>query len=96
MKSAPRKNRKPAPERAPEPDPPSPGGFTYRLNTVAGVRREICRLYREARTGGIAVADASRLGNLLFLAARLLEGQELDARVRALEEIETKRKERFG
>lgn len=76
--------------------PPSPvSSFAYRLNTVAGVRREICRLYRQARGGSIAVADASRLGNLLFLAARLLEGQELEARVQALEAADQQRKERL-
>jgi hypothetical protein len=63
-----------------------PGVRIGRLNTVAGVRREICRLYREARTGAVAIADASKLANILYIAGRLLEGQELEERVRKLEQ----------
>jgi hypothetical protein len=55
------------------------------LDTVGAVRREICRLYKLARLGDVSVGDASKLGNLLFLAARLIEGQELEERVEALE-----------
>lgn len=93
MRNEPLKRSKHPPPKPPAVAPPSPG--VYRLNTVGGVRREICRLYREARSGGVAVADASRLGNLLFLAARLLEGAELEARVQALEAADPQRKERF-
>ena len=63
-----------------------PGVRIGRLNTVAGVRREICRLYREARTGSVLVADASKLANILYIAGRLLQGQELEERVRKLEQ----------
>ena len=57
-----------------------------RLNTVSSVRREICRLYREARTGGLPVGDASRLANILAIAARLIESQEIEERVQRLEQ----------
>lgn len=77
------KGRKAPPAAAGASTPAPP--FVGRLNTVSGIRREICRLYREARTGKLAAADASRLGNLLFLAGRLVQGQELEARVAALE-----------
>ena len=60
--------------------------YIGRLNTVAGVRREICRLYRDAREGVLQVGDASKLANILYIAGRLLEGQELEERVRKLEE----------
>lgn len=69
-----------------------PGGvgakklYIGRLNTVGGVRREICRLYREARAGSVAVSDASKLANILYIAGRLLEGQELEQRVHKLEQ----------
>jgi len=60
--------------------------YIGRLDSVAGVRREICRLYRDARQGALDVADASKLANILYIAGRLLERQELEARVQKLEE----------
>lgn len=68
---------------------PPPGAkkrYIGRLDSVGGVRREICRLYRDARRGDLNVADASRMANILALAGRLLEGQELEERVKKLEE----------
>jgi hypothetical protein len=67
--------------------PPTLGRAKYvgRLNTIEGVRRELARLYIEARRGELRVGEASKLGNLLFLIGRLLEGIELETRVQALE-----------
>ena len=67
------------------PSPPKPKPRCGRLNTVGRVRRELVRLYKEARAGTLDVNDASRLANILFLAARLLEGAELEARIAKLE-----------
>jgi hypothetical protein len=61
--------------------PPSP-----RLENLAGVRRELARLYREARAGRLDVADASKLANILQVLGRMIEGAELEGRVEALEE----------
>jgi hypothetical protein len=69
-----------------EPDTPSPRvKYIGRLNTVEGIRREICRLYCESRRGELDVGAASKLANILFIAGRLLEGAELEARLRTLE-----------
>lgn len=56
-----------------------------KLATVGDVSHELGRLYREARAGKIDVADASRLGNLLSILARILSDSELEARIEALE-----------
>ncbi len=55
------------------------------LRTAFEVRRELARVYREARGGSLDVGDASRLGNLLLILARLIEESDLEARLTALE-----------
>jgi hypothetical protein len=49
------------------------------------IRREAARLYRDARTGKFDPGDASKLGSILALMARLVEGSTLEARITALE-----------
>jgi hypothetical protein len=49
------------------------------------VKRELARLYREAKSGRRDVADASRLGNLLAILGRLIEGADLERRIEELE-----------
>ena len=58
---------------------------TPRLDTIDKVRREAARLYNQARRGEISASDASKLGNLLALIGRLIEGGELERRIAALE-----------
>ena len=58
---------------------------TPRLATIAKVRREAAKLYNQARRGEISACDASKLGSLLALIGRLIEGGELEERIRALE-----------
>src|SRR5689334_5109480 len=62
--------------------PPPPRG---RLDTMARVRRELARVYREARAGGLDVADASKLANILQIMGRMIETSEVEARLAALE-----------
>lgn len=76
---------KPMAKSGSTPSPPKAKPRCGRLNTVGRVRRELIRLYKEARNGELDVNDASKLANILFLAARLLEGQELEARIAKLE-----------
>lgn len=59
-----------------------------RINTAAGVRKELAKLYKEARSGQVPVADASRLGALLAALARIIEQSDLECRVRALERVQ--------
>lgn len=55
------------------------------LATADDVRRELARLYREARAGRVEVPDASRLANILQILARCIETSDLEQRLIALE-----------
>ena len=56
-----------------------------RLDTMARVRRELARVYREARAGALDVADASKLANILQIMGRMIETSEVEARLDVLE-----------
>jgi hypothetical protein len=56
-----------------------------RLDSMPRVRREMVRVYRETRLGRLPTQDATRLVNILFLIGRMIEGGELEERIRALE-----------
>lgn len=55
------------------------------LHSVVAVRRELARVYRDARAGRLPTADATRLGYLLDLMRRAIESSDLEARIAALE-----------
>jgi hypothetical protein len=59
--------------------PPSP--WLRRLRTVGGVRRELCRVYGEARDGTLDPQDATRLTHVLVAITRLIEGSELEQQI---------------
>ena len=64
------------------------GGRRYRganLDTILGVRRELARLYRDARAGRIDPGDATKLAFLLVRIVKVAEAAEFDARLRGLE-----------
>ena len=61
------------------------GPYVGKLNTIEMIRRELCRLYKLARKGEVDTLDAHRMAGILNLAARLIEGQELEKRVESLE-----------
>lgn len=68
-------------------EPPMPKQYARaKLATSTDVSRELAKLYREARSGRIDVADASRLANLLSILSRILSDSELEARIEALEQ----------
>ena len=57
-----------------------------RLRDVRGCKRELARIFGEARNGGsFAWADASKAAHILFTIVRMLEGSEIEARIEALE-----------
>ena len=68
------------------------GGGTMRryrganLDTISGVRRELARLYREARAGRIDPSDATRFAYVLLSIVKVAEAAEFDARLRQLEQ----------
>jgi hypothetical protein len=58
-----------------------------RLATAADVRREMADLYRQARTGGVEIADATKLAYILNQLATLMRIDDLEQRTAALERI---------
>lgn len=56
-----------------------------RLDSVRNVRREAAIIYKAARAGDIDVADASKLVNILSIISRMIQGDELEKRIEALE-----------
>ena len=67
--------------------PPTP-----RLDSITGVRRELARLYREARANSMDVSDASKLAHILQILGRMIEGADLERRLGELERrLESKR-----
>lgn len=64
---------------------PPPARVRVKLDTVNDVRREMAKIYRLARSKQIDASEASRLGNLLAMVARLIEGGDHEARLERLE-----------
>lgn len=63
----------------------APPRLRLKLRTVDDCAAELARVYRLARAGQMDTADASRLGNLLQILTRMIEGGELERRLTALE-----------
>lgn len=61
------------------------------LSSAEDIRRETARVYREARAGQIDPADATKLTYILDRIARMLETQDLERRLEALETILNRR-----
>ena len=55
------------------------------LHTLDDVRREMAKLYREARNGQIDTRDATRLVYILGELVKVFAVRELEARVKTLE-----------
>ena len=64
---------------------PTPSRLRLPLASVDDVRRELARLYREAKSGRRDVQDASRLAHILGTLGRMIEGADLERRIAALE-----------
>ena len=71
--------------QTPHPQEGKPRRVRVKLETVQDARKEMSKLYREARAGKIDVQDASRLSNILMLIGRMIEGSDLERRLEALE-----------
>lgn len=69
-------------------DAPPSARKRMRLDTAWRVRREMGRLYLEARSGTLDVGDASKLANILALIGRQIEGADFETRIAALEQRE--------
>jgi hypothetical protein len=63
-----------------------PARLRLPLRTMDDVKAELARLYREGKAGRRAIADVSKLANVLGILGRLIEGSELVARIETLED----------
>lgn len=68
--------------------PPSPlsKGERKALSKVEHCRSELAAVYRQARSGALDVADASKLANILYILTRMIENSDLEQRLEALEQ----------
>lgn len=67
---------------APPPSRNRPGA----LNSLRRVRSELAAVYRDARVGRISAAELTRFAYALNVLARLLESEQQEARIEALEQ----------
>ncbi len=78
--------QKPAEMRASTRSSPSPSPQRVtRLKTLDDIRVELAKVYREARTGALQLADAKGLAYLLSLMSALVKDTALEERVLSLE-----------
>ena len=63
-----------------DPTPPQ-----IKLGSIAEVRRELARVYRDARGGNIETGDASRLSYILVSIGKLILDNEIEQRLTKLE-----------
>ncbi len=62
-----------------------------KLATIDDVRREMAKVYREARTGMTDTANSSRLVYMLTSIAKMIEIGQLEQRITILEENNNER-----
>ncbi|KJV07547.1 hypothetical protein [Methylocucumis oryzae] len=66
--------------------PPQKGQrYRCKLDTMQDVKREMAKVYREARSGTIDVQDATKLTWCLQAVGKVIEGSDLEKRIEALE-----------
>jgi len=58
-----------------------------KLDTILRVRREMAKLYKEARQGKLETQEATRFCFILKSNAQLIESSDLEQRIEVLEEI---------
>ncbi|MEI6068155.1 MAG: hypothetical protein WCP96_12495 [Methylococcaceae bacterium] len=59
--------------------------YRCKLNTMADVKSEMAKVYREARSGLVDVQDATKLTWCLQAVAKVIEGSDLEKRIELLE-----------
>lgn len=70
-------------ESAPESTDPTPQ--VGRLNAASSIRRELARVYRDARQGRITPVCGTKLAYILSCLGKVVEAEEMTARLDALE-----------
>ena len=59
--------------------------YRAKLDTINDIKREMCKLYRETRSGLVDVQDATKLTWCLQAVAKVIETSDLEDRVKQLE-----------
>ncbi len=66
--------------------PPKKGQrYRAKLDTMQDVKREMAKVYREARSGIVDVQDATKLTWMLQAVGKVIESSDLEKRIEALE-----------
>jgi hypothetical protein len=73
---------------------PPQNGKRYRcqLDTANDVKKELAKLYREARSGLVATSDATKLGWLLGEIRKTIETSDIESRIEQLEKQQAVKK----
>ncbi|WP_036244420.1 hypothetical protein [Methylobacter tundripaludum] len=68
-------------------DLPPQKGTRYRakLDTLSDIKREMAKVYREARSGSVDVQDATKLTWMLQAVGKIIESSDLEKRIDLLE-----------
>jgi len=68
-------------------DLPQQKGQRYRakLDTLSDIKREMAKVYREARSGAVDVQNATKLTWMLQAVGKVIEGSDLEKRIEILE-----------
>lgn len=69
-----------------DPLPAKPPRYRCKLDTLADVKKEMARVYRETRSDQLDPGTGSKLVFMLQSIGRVIEGSDLEQRVEALEE----------
>ena len=65
--------------------------YRCELDTANDVKKELSRLYREARSGLVATSDATKLGWLLGEIRKTIETSDIEKRIEELEQQAVKK-----
>ena len=66
--------------------PPQRGSrYRCKLDTLNDVRREMAKVYRESRSGGIDPFNGTKFIWILQAVSKVIEGSDLEKRIEALE-----------
>lgn len=64
--------------------------YRCKLDTANDVKKELSKLYREARSGLVATSDATKLGWLLGEIRKTIETSDIEKRIEQLEQATKK------
>ena len=65
--------------------------YRCELDTAQDVKKELSKLYREARSGLVATGDATKLGWLLGEIRKTIETSDIEKRIEQLEQQAVKK-----